>query len=177
MLPITLYAYPETPKGPTAQVQQFDESLTEKLKSMVSAIEDFELHCIAAPHINLSESIIVLNKGDIFEETKHIINPEITWVDGLQEVETECLFFPGTMTTIVRPKELKITYKNEANQEATLHVQDEKAAIIHYLLDCLQGKLILDYMSKLKRERFLVKYKKHLKRNYSCGTDCTHEHH
>lgn len=174
---ISLCAYPDIPKGPAKLVEQFDEGLSKTLDCLAIALEEFSLFGIAAPHLNRQQAAFAINEGQFFDEIQYFINPKILWQKGHENCVTECLYFPYTETVIKRPLELEIEYFDRNNTPQRLHAKDNLAIIISYLMDCLEGKIILNYMSPVKRKRFLDKYLKNLSQQHHCGHDCTHEHH
>lgn len=173
---LTFCAYPKIPKQPAVAIEQMDDAVQETIDSLLYALETYDIAYIAAPHINRLHAVVGFSQGAHFDQAQILINPTITQQTGEQTVETECLYFPEMKATIKRPLELEVTYLDANNQPAHLKAKGALAADLSYLLDCLQGKLILDHLSSLKRERFLKKYGKQ-KYHDACGPACTHESH
>lgn len=171
----TLYAYPDAPKQPAVALN--DPALIASLSQTLTEIAgSYGLPGIAAPHIQEMHALFVLNK-EIFQQCPSVlINPKLVHKSGEQVLDTECLYFPGVVAAIKRPQTIELAYTDLDNEACTLKADGELAGFICYLMDCLEGKLILNHMSSLKRDLFLKKYNKYLKQNH-CGADCDHEHH
>lgn len=173
-----LYAYPDvmtTVCEPVSNIK--DDSLISQLEGMVEFLASYNLPVITGPHLNISNAVIVLNKCLFPEVDTVLINPKIISSKGEQSTKMECYFFPGVQAIIKRPKELTLTYLNTQGEEQTLNAKDLLAPWLSYCIDCLNGKLILDHMSAVKKKFFLSKYKKQLQSGSHCGSGCGHDHH
>lgn len=171
-----LHAYPDIPKAPAQKVVLFDISLEKDVEALTNAISEYQLNCIAAPHLNLPFAIFVIQSDNESSQPNIYINPQIVAQARHKNCITDCLFFPYTETVIKRPLEIELAYQdiNGANHKERFEAQ--KAILISYLTDCLNGKTVLDYMSQYKKQRFLGKFKKSMQRNHTCDSNCTHEH-
>jgi peptide deformylase len=105
---------------------------------------------------------------DIQENAVHtpltFINPQITWhSDQKQLYEEASLSFPGIAAQISRPSAIKLKYLDYNGQAKEMHAEGFLATVIQHEIDYLDGKIFLDYLSKLKRETLIRKMLKHIK--------------
>ena len=82
-----------------------------------------------------------------------MINPEITEKRGVEEMEEGCLSFPGVHALVRRANEVTVKALNRHGEPFTLDADGLLAVCIQHELDHLNGKLFVDYLSPLKRQR------------------------
>ena len=106
------------------------------------------------------------------------VNPEIIWSsDALETREEASLCFPGISAEVKRPNAIKVKFLDINGNEQTLDAEGWLATVLQHEIDYLDGKVYLDYLSKMKRDRLIKKMQKQLKA-HSCGDPtCSHEHH
>ena len=112
---------------------------------------------LAAIQVNVPQRVIVLDVSEDKSAPLALINPEITNLSGLEQMDEGCLSVPGVFETVQRAE--RITYKAldpegrsfEADADGLL------AVCIQHELDHLDGKLFIDYLSELKRQRIRKK--------------------
>ena len=105
------------------------------------------------------------------------INPKITHQENLSLCESNCLYFGDVPVMIKRPQKLALSFFDENGSPQNMVAESSLAAILAYQIDCLNGILVIDHMSKLKRDKFLKKHKKFMLNSHQCGQGCDHEHH
>ncbi|MGI4775926.1 MAG: peptide deformylase [Janthinobacterium lividum] len=95
-----------------------------------------------------------------------LINPEIVWVSKEhQSFKEASLCFPGISAKISRPKAIKVKYIDYNGNSKELEAEGFLATIIQHKVDYLDGKIYLDYLSKLKADTLLKKMQKHVKQH------------
>ena len=115
---------------------------------------------LAATQVNVHEQIIVI---DISEDKKNsycLINPEIISDSGKETMEEGCLSVPETYAEVERAEEVTVKYLDRKGNEKILEADGLLAVCLQHEIDHLQGKLFVDYLSKLKRERIRKKLEK-----------------
>ncbi|MDX2504960.1 MAG: peptide deformylase [Gammaproteobacteria bacterium] len=118
---------------------------------------------LAATQVNVHEQIIVI---DVSEDNKHayfFINPEIISHSGKESMEEGCLSVPETYAEVERAESVVVRYLDRKGQEQELATDGLLAVCIQHEIDHLQGKLFVDYLSKLKRERIRKKLEKQMR--------------
>lgn len=105
------------------------------------------------------------------------INPKITWHSEETQTFTEAsLSFPGINAEITRPKAVKLNYLDYEGKKNDLEASGFFATVIQHEIDYLNGKVFLDYLSKLKRDTLLSKMLKYIKLNppHIHSDECNH---
>lgn len=105
---------------------------------------------------------------DLQENNTHspltLINPVITWhSDERQTFEEASLSFPGISAEISRPSSIKLNYLDYDGNAQAMQADDFLATVIQHEIDYLDGKIFLDYLSKLKQDTLIRKMQKHIK--------------
>jgi peptide deformylase len=92
------------------------------------------------------------------------INPDITWRSKeTQTFEEGSLCFPGITAQITRPRAIKISYIDYNGDNKDLETEGFLSTVIQHEVDYLNGKVFLDYLSKLKRDMLIKKMEKYIK--------------
>jgi len=90
-----------------------------------------------------------------------MINPEIIWSSDLPSTYEEgCLSIPTYYAKVERPAEVKVAYVDEQGNKQELHADGLLATCVQHEIDHLDGKLFIDYLSKLKRDMVIKKFTK-----------------
>ena len=93
-----------------------------------------------------------------------IINPIIVdRSDDLIEEDEGCLSMPGLIAPVARSREVTIEYTKPDERQDTLHVSGFEARVLQHEFDHLEGRLHIDYVSPLKRQVLVTKFKKALR--------------
>jgi peptide deformylase len=122
---------------------------------------------LAAPQLGVLQRIVVLDPQiDDINEPHILINPTIiSHTDELTELKEGCLSLPGLYLDISRPNEIVVEYMDINGEIKKLEAADFLAKIIQHEIDHLNGKLIIDHLSSLKKQLKIKEYHKILKEN------------
>ena len=116
---------------------------------------------LAATQVNVHKRLLVMDVSEACDEPLVFINPEITVLDPeLGEYDEGCLSVPGYYETVNRPKRIKVTAMDRDGQSATTELEGLLAICLQHEIDHLDGKLFVDYLSPLKRQRIRKKLEK-----------------
>ncbi|MEH6589329.1 MAG: peptide deformylase [Halioglobus sp.] len=116
---------------------------------------------LAASQVNVHERILVIDVSEDNSEPRVFINPEITVLDSdLGEYDEGCLSVPGFYETVNRPKKIRVTALDKEGTEFTDELEGLLAICLQHEVDHLDGKLFVDYISPLKRQRIRKKLEK-----------------
>lgn len=118
---------------------------------------------LAATQVNVHQRIVVIDISADKDEPLCLINPDIIEKDGIEKHEEGCLSVPGVYETVERAEHIKVKALNREGEEYVLETGDLLAICIQHELDHLEGKLFVDYLSPLKRNRIKKKLEKHYK--------------
>ncbi|NBB51288.1 peptide deformylase [Rhizobium sp. CRIBSB] len=92
---------------------------------------------------------------------RYFVNPEITWAsDTLFSYEEGCLSVPEYFDAVERPARVRLSYLNYAGERVEEEAEGLFAVCIQHEMDHLEGKLFIDHLSRLKRDRAVAKVKK-----------------
>ncbi len=119
---------------------------------------------LAANQIGISQQLCVIDISVKEEEVPLIvlINPVIVEKTGMMEAEEGCLSVPGYITTIKRPEKVFIRGLNRDGKEMEIEAGGLLARALQHEIDHLEGLLLIDRMSPIRREFFKRRYKKFL---------------
>jgi peptide deformylase len=115
---------------------------------------------LAATQVNIHQRIVVIDISDNRDQPMVLINPEILEKSGEDGIEEGCLSVPGARALVPRAAEVKVKALNREGEEYTFEADDLLAICVQHELDHLQGKLFVDYLSPLKRNRIKDKLEK-----------------
>jgi len=120
---------------------------------------------LAATQINWHEQIIVIDLSEDKNDPYCLINPEIISDSGKETMEEGCLSVPETYAEIERADSVVVKYLDRKGKELTLEADGLLAVCLQHEIDHLKGKLFVDYLSKLKRDRIQKKLLKQQRQN------------
>ena len=118
---------------------------------------------LAAPQVGISVQLIVV---DIGEGLYKLVNPKIVKRQGSQAIQEGCLSVPGVCIKVRRAKQVWVEALDENNCPVKIQAKDLFACVLQHEIDHLEGKLIIDYTSflkKIKIQRKLAAFKKSLR--------------
>lgn len=148
------------------KVSDYNQALEKLVKDMAETMYSAPGIGLAANQVGVLKQIAIVDPSppDQRKNLLVLINPEIIDAEGLDESEEGCLSLPDFREIISRPSQIKIRARDLQGREIEILAQGLLARAIQHELDHLQGKLLLDYASAVKRELYLKKRKKLLKR-------------
>lgn len=121
---------------------------------------------LAATQVNVHEQIIVIDVSEDKTQPLVFINPSIEVLGSDKEKYDEgCLSVPGFYESVERPLNIKVTALDRDGNSFTLEPDGLLAVCIQHEMDHLNGKLFVDYLSNLKRNRIRSKLQKIAKHN------------
>ena len=165
MTQLTILRYPDprlhTVAKPVAAVDARLKTLVDDMLQTMYAAEGIGL---AATQVNVHERLIVMDVSEERDQPLVLINPEIVWASDEKKVNDEgCLSVPGIYDGVERSVAVKVqaldldgkTQIHEANGLLSVCIQHE--------MDHLMGKVFVEYLSPLKRNRIKTKMIKQIK--------------
>ncbi|MDQ1362585.1 MAG: peptide deformylase [Pseudomonadota bacterium] len=115
---------------------------------------------LAAIQVNVARRVIVVDVSAEKNQPMCFINPEILAKDGVEQHEEGCLSVPGFYETIERAEHIKVRALDRDGNSFELETGELLAICIQHEIDHLDGKLFVDYLSPLKRNRIRKKLEK-----------------
>ncbi len=113
---------------------------------------------LSATQANIHKRILVVDVSDEKDSPLILINPKIEVLNEEEEVSSEgCLSVPGFFEEVSRPSEINITALNLEGEKFTIVATGLLAVAVQHEMDHLDGKIFVDFLSNLKRQRIKKK--------------------
>ena len=142
-------------------VTEFNDELRQLVKDMFETMYDAPGIGLAATQINVHKRILVIDLSEEKDDPLVIINPQVEpLTTETEKMQEGCLSVPGFYENVVRPNHVRLTAQNEFGEEFTMEADELLAVCIQHEIDHLDGKLFVDYLSPLKRNRIRSKLEK-----------------
>ena len=138
--------------------------ITDETRQQVADMFETMYHApgigLAANQVNINQRIIVVDVSDNKVAALALINPEITHKDGIEQSNEGCLSVPSVLETVERASKITVTALNLDAKQVNIEADGLLAICIQHEIDHLNGRLFIDYLSDLKRQRIHKKLKK-----------------
>ncbi len=115
---------------------------------------------LAAIQVDILKRVIVIDISENKSDPKCFINPEIIAHDGSEKIDEGCLSVPGIYEPVSRAKNITVHYLDQGGNKQELTVDGLLSVCIQHEMDHLDGKLFVDYLSEMKRNRIRKKMEK-----------------
>ena len=158
-LPILQYPDPRlrTKAAPVATVDDAVRTLIDDLLETMYTATGIGL---AATQVNIHQRVLVVDVSEQRDAPHAFVNPVIEQAEGTQERDEGCLSVPGFFETVTRAERIRVRALNRQGEPFTLDAEGLLAVCIQHECDHLDGKLFVDYLSNLKRQRIKTKLRK-----------------
>ena len=143
-------------RQPTEPVTVFDEALRRLLEDMAVIMHEADGVGLAAPQIGIAKKIAVVYDAET-DHLYHLINPEVIASSGGQTGEEGCLSFPGIFGQVKRPLKVTVRCQDGDGNLQEYTAQGFIARAFTHEIDHLNGRLLIDNFSPLKRNLVLKK--------------------
>jgi len=147
-----------------APVERVDDAVRQLVDDMFETMYDAPGIGLAATQVNVHRRVIVIDVSEDKTEPHVFINPEILTRDGVEETEEGCLSVPGIYEKVQRADRVRVHAQGRDGETFELETDGLLAVCIQHEMDHLEGKLFVDYLSELKRQRIRKKLHKHTQR-------------
>lgn len=141
-------------------VQKVDDKIRKLVDDMLETMYESRGVGLAATQVNVHQRIVVIDVSEEKDAPICLINPEIVEKDGVKEGEEGCLSVPGFFEKVTRAEHIIVKALNKNGEPFELSCRDLLAVCVQHELDHLDGKLFVDYLSTLKRQRIKKKLDK-----------------
>ena len=135
-------------------VKQVDDSVIKLTQDMLETMYEGEGIGLAATQVDVHKRIIVIDISNEKNDPIVLINPKITKLinEEIQSYSEGCLSVPGIFEELERPSAVEIKALDVDGKEFTLVAEGILSVVIQHEMDHLEGKMMVDYLSNLKRE-------------------------
>jgi peptide deformylase len=152
---LTILRYPDPRLHKIAKpVTVFDERLKKLAADMAATMYDAPGVGLAATQVDVHEQLIVIDTSETNSDLRVFVNPEIVWASEEKQVYDEgCLSVPGVYDGVERPARVKVRALDVEGKPFELEADGLLAVCIQHEMDHLKGKVFVEYLSPLKRNR------------------------
>jgi peptide deformylase len=144
-------------------VEDVNEEIQTLVDDMFDTMKDEKGIGLAASQIDVHKRVVVMDVSEEQDEPRVFINPEIIKVEGSTISEEGCLSVPNNYAKVERSEKVTVKALDRDGKPFELEADGLLAICIQHELDHLKGKLLVDYLSPLKRNRIKTKLEKEAK--------------
>ncbi len=141
-------------------VKNIDQGIKTLANDMLETMYDEGGIGLAATQVNVQKRVVVIDLSEQHNQPMYLINPEILTKDGVEQMQEGCLSVPGYYDLVERAERVKFRYLDLDGQQQEIETDGLLAVCIQHEIDHLDGKLFIDYLSPLKRQRLRKKLEK-----------------
>lgn len=141
-------------------VRQVDDNIRQIISDMFETMYTAPGIGLAATQVDIHQQIIVIDVSHDKDQPLCLINPTILSREGVVCFEEGCLSVPGVYEEVERADQITLQALNQQGKAFTATAEGLLAVCIQHEIDHLQGKLFVDYLSNLKRDRIRKKLSK-----------------
>ncbi|MBK9131802.1 MAG: peptide deformylase [Gammaproteobacteria bacterium] len=145
-------------------VTQVDDAIRQLVDDMLETMYDAPGIGLAAPQVNVSKRLIVIDISEARDAPVCLINPVILEREGNEVMEEGCLSVPGIYDTVERAAAIRVQTLGRDGQSYEMRADGLLAVCIQHEMDHLEGKLFVDYLTEMKRQRIKKKLEKYRRR-------------
>lgn len=161
MAQLTILHFPDPRlRKPAVPVDTVDDALRALIDAMLETMYAAPGIGLAANQVNVQKRLIVIDISDDHSQPLVLINPSLLESGGEAEFEEGCLSVPGVQEAVRRAGRVRVSALDRHGEPFELIAEGLLAVCIQHELDHLDGKLFVDYLSPLKRNRIRKKLEK-----------------
>lgn len=139
-------------------VQAVDARIKQLIDDMFETMYEAKGIGLAATQVDVHERLIVIDISEQRDAPLVLINPEITWASDEKQVSDEgCLSVPGIYDGVERAAAVRVRALDREGRPQTIEAEGILAVCIQHEMDHLRGKVFVEYLSPLKRNRIKTK--------------------
>ncbi len=161
---LDILVYPDKRLRQRAEpVTVFDAELEKLVQDMAETMYAAPGIGLAAIQVNVLKRVVVMDLSEEKNDLKVFINPEVTPLEGTQEFEEGCLSVPGVFASVERVERVRINAMDVKGNPFEIETDGLLSVCIQHEVDHLNGKVFVDYLSRMKQERVRKKLLKEQK--------------
>ena len=159
---LNILEFPDTRLRTIAKpVDVVDDDIRQLIDDMFETMYDAPGIGLAATQVNVHKRVVVMDLSEDKSEPRVFINPEFEFLtDEMDQYQECCLSVPGFYENVDRPQKVRVKALDRDGQPFELIAEGLLAVCIQHECDHLNGKLFVDYLSNLKRDRIKKKLEK-----------------
>ncbi len=153
--------YPDARLRKTAKpVSEVNDEIRRLIDDMFETMYDAPGIGLAATQVNVHLRLLVADISEHKDQPLVFINPELLATDGQEQTEEGCLSVPGIYESVKRASRIRVSALDRNGDRFELEAEGMLAVCIQHEIDHLDGKLFVDYLSEMKRQRIRRKLEK-----------------
>ncbi len=161
MAKLTILHYPDPRlRKPALAVETVDEGVRALIDDLLETMYAAPGIGLAATQANVQKRIVVMDVSEEKNQPLAFINPSVLEREGECESEEGCLSVPGFYEKVVRAERIRVSALDRNGDPFELEARGLLAVCVQHEIDHLDGKLFVDYLSVLKRDRIRKKLEK-----------------
>jgi peptide deformylase len=161
MVKLTILEFPDPRlRIKAAPVGVFDRALGELAENMLAAMYSAKGVGLAATQVNVHKRLLVCDVSEERNQPFVLVNPKLLELTAKAVNQEGCLSVPGIYEDVERARRIRVEYQDTKGERRELETEGLLAVCIQHEMDHLEGKLFVDYLSELKRERIRKKLEK-----------------
>jgi peptide deformylase len=161
LLKILRYPDPRLHKVAKPVTEFGTERLRKLVADMAETMYDAPGVGLAATQVDVHERVITIDVSETSDQLLVLVNPEVTWASEEKQVYDEgCLSVPGIYDGVERPARVKVKAYDVEGKEFEFDADGLLAVCVQHEMDHLMGKVFVEYLSPLKRNRIKAKLQK-----------------
>lgn len=158
---LNILRYPDPRLNLVAKpVEQVDGRIKQLVADMAETMYEAKGIGLAATQVDVHERVVVMDLSESRDQLQVLINPVILEKDGETVYEEGCLSVPGVYDKVTRAESIVTEALDIDGQPYTIRTDGLQAICIQHEIDHLDGKVFVQYLSRLKQERIKTKMKK-----------------
>jgi len=165
MAKLTILEFPDPRlRTKATPVESVDDELNTLIDDMFETMYDAPGIGLAATQVDVHKRLLIADVSMDNSAPQALINPVIIEKDGVVVTEEGCLSVPGYYEEVERAEHIRVQFLDRKGKEAEMEAEGLLAVCIQHEIDHLDGKLFVDYLSEVKRQRIrkrLVKDQRH----------------
>jgi peptide deformylase len=162
LLPILEFPDPRL-REKALPVTVFDAQLGRLVDDMLQTMYAAPGIGLAATQVNVRQRLLVIDVSESRDEPLVFVNPQILGREGAAKTEEGCLSVPGIFDQVERAARVRVRAQDRDGRVFERDLEGSLAVCLQHEMDQLEGKLFVDYLSDLKRERIRKKLEKERK--------------
>jgi len=161
MAKLKILEFPDTRlRTKATPVEAVDDALRDFIGNLFETMYDAPGIGLAATQVDVHKRLLVADVSTDMDAPYVLINPEILEKDGVTVTDEGCLSVPGFYEAVERAEHIIVRYLDREGEEKQLDAHGLLAVCIQHEIDHLDGKLFVDYLSEVKRQRIRKKLEK-----------------
>lgn len=166
MAVLDILVYPDQRLRRVAEpVAVFDGGLHRLIDDMAETMYQAPGIGLAAVQVNVPRRVVVMDISEQRNELREFVNPRVVEQQGSLESEEGCLSVPDVYAPVTRAEQVVVEAQDRHGEPFSLSAEGMLAVCIQHEIDHLDGKVFVDYLSRLKRERIKKRLIKHTRRD------------